>query len=36
MIDLGAWASERYRVPVAEPPAEDTAIGEDDDAPPKR
>ena len=36
MIDLGAWASERYRVPAAEPADEDTAIGQDDDAPPKR
>ena len=37
MIDLGAWASERYRVPAAEPPEEDMAIGQDDDdAQPKR
>ena len=36
LIDLGAWASERYRVPAAEPPDKDTAIGQDDDAPLKR
>ena len=36
LIDLGAWASERYRVPAAEPPDEDTASGRDDDTPLKR
>jgi endogenous inhibitor of DNA gyrase (YacG/DUF329 family) len=35
LIDLGAWASERYRVPVAEAPDEDTASGQDDDVPPR-
>ena len=35
LIDLGAWASERYRVPVAEAPAEDTASSGENDAPPR-
>lgn len=30
-IDLGAWASERYRIPVPEAPERD-AFGEDDAA----
>src|SRR4029450_9921784 len=30
LIDLGAWASERYRVPVAEDPGEDADIQESD------
>jgi endogenous inhibitor of DNA gyrase (YacG/DUF329 family) len=34
-VDLGAWASERYRVPVAEAPEEDTASGQDDQGPPR-
>ena len=35
LIDLGAWASERYRVAVVEQPAEDSVGGEDDAAPPR-
>lgn len=35
LIDLGAWASERYRVPVAERPDDDLDGVEDDDAPPR-
>jgi len=34
LLDLGAWASERYRVPVAEAPDEGTASGLDDRGPP--
>jgi len=30
LIDLGAWASESYRVPVAEPAAPDDTRSEDD------
>jgi len=35
LIDLGAWASERYRVPVAERPDEDTGSREEHDVPPR-
>jgi uncharacterized protein len=32
MIDLGAWASESYRVPIAEAPeADDPVLARDDD-----
>ena len=34
LIDLGAWASERYRVPVAEAPDEDTD-DQESDVPPR-
>jgi endogenous inhibitor of DNA gyrase (YacG/DUF329 family) len=34
LIDLGAWASERYRVPVAEAPDEDTG-NQESDVPPR-
>ena len=33
LIDLGAWASERYRVPVAEAPDEDAASDQESDTP---
>ena len=35
LIDLGAWASERYRIAVAEAPDDDTAINGDSDPPPR-
>jgi endogenous inhibitor of DNA gyrase (YacG/DUF329 family) len=35
LIDLGAWASERYRVPVAERPDGAPAETDDDDVPPR-
>ncbi len=32
MIDLGAWASESYRVPIAEAPeTDDSGLARDDD-----
>ena len=34
LIDLGAWASERYRVPVAEDPGEETG-NQESDVPPR-
>jgi endogenous inhibitor of DNA gyrase (YacG/DUF329 family) len=34
LIDLGAWASERYRVPVDEATDEDRASGQDNHGPP--
>ena len=34
LIDLGAWAAEKYRVPAAEPP-DDDPDGERDGAPPR-
>lgn len=33
LIDLGAWASERYRVAVVESPDDDTTGGPEGDAP---
>ena len=33
-IDLGAWASEAYRVP-AEPLTDDEQLGSDEDSPPR-
>lgn len=35
LIDLGAWAAERYRVPAVEPLEEDPADREDDARPPR-
>ena len=35
LIDLGAWASERYRIAVAEAPDDDTASNGDSDPPPR-
>ncbi|MEO8755070.1 MAG: DNA gyrase inhibitor YacG [Casimicrobiaceae bacterium] len=35
LIDLGAWASERYRVPVAERPDDDLEGGGEGSAPPR-
>ncbi len=29
LIDLGAWAAERYRVPAVEPPDDDPETGRD-------
>jgi endogenous inhibitor of DNA gyrase (YacG/DUF329 family) len=35
LIDLGDWASERYRVPVEEAPDDDAPSGQDDHGPPR-
>ncbi len=32
LIDLGAWAADEYRIPIADAPAADDVIGAPDDA----